>query len=49
MTTIDGKMIKKTEEQYIQEDFARLSKNYKAMLIFYCGLDANEYNRICAC
>ena len=49
MTTIDGTTVKKTEEQYTQEDFTRLLKNYKAMHILYCGLDANEYNRICAC
>jgi len=49
MTTVDGKVVKKTEEQYTQEDFARLSKNYKPMHILYCVLDANEYNRICAC
>jgi len=49
MTIIDGKVVKKTEEQYTQEDYARHSKNYKAMHILYCGLDANEYNHICAC
>jgi len=49
MTTVDGKMAKKTEEQYTQEDFARLSKNYKAIHILYYGLDVNEYNRICTC
>jgi len=48
-TTVDGKLIKKTEDQYTQEDFARLSKNYKAMHILYSGLYANEYNHICAC
>jgi len=31
-----GKTVAKTEEQYTQEDFARLSKNYKAMNILYC-------------
>ena len=25
-TTIDGKVVKKTEDQYTQEDFAKLSK-----------------------
>jgi len=49
MTKVDGKTVKKTEEQYTQEDFARLSKNCKAVYILYCGLDANEYNRIYAC
>ena len=45
MTTVDGKTVKKAEEQYTQENFARLSKNCKVMHILYCGLDANEYNR----
>ena len=39
MRTIDEKTVKKTEEQYTQEDFIRLSKNCKAM-------HANQYNRI---
>ena len=39
--TIDGKTVAKSEEQYTQEDFVRLSKNCKAMHILYCGLDAN--------
>ena len=34
--TIDGKTITKTEDEYTQEDFARLSKNCKAMHILYC-------------
>jgi len=49
MTIVDGKSVKKKEDQYTQEDFAKLSKNCKALHILYCGLDANEYNRICAC
>jgi len=49
MTTIDGKSQLKTEEQYTQDDFAKLSKNFKAMNILYCGLNANEYNRTCSC
>ena len=47
--TIDGKILAKTEDQYTPEAFARLSKHCKAMHILYCGLDANEYNHICAC
>ena len=46
---IDGKSQPKTEEQYTQEDFAKLSKNFKAMNILYHGLDVNEYNCICSC
>ena len=49
MTTVDGKVVKKTEDQYTQKDFAKFSKNCKVMHILYCGLDANEYNLICAC
>ena len=49
MTTVDGKTFKKNEDQYTQEDFAKLSKNCKPMHILYCDLDANKYNRICAC
>jgi len=46
MTTIDRKLVEKTEDQYTQEDFKKLQKNYKFMHILYCGLDANEYNCI---
>ena len=42
MTTLDGKVVKKTEEQYTQEDFVKLSKNCKPMHILYYGLDFNE-------
>ena len=48
-TNVDGNLVEKTEDQYTREAFARLSKNCKAMHILYCGLDANEYNHICAC
>ena len=48
MTTIDGKSQSKTKEQYTQEDFVKLFKNFKAMNILYCGPDANEYNSICS-
>jgi len=37
-TMVDQKSAEKTEEQCTQEDFARLSKNFKAMRILYCGL-----------
>jgi len=48
-TILDGKLVEKTEDQYTREDYARLSKNSKAVHILYCGLDANESNRIYAC
>jgi len=49
MIRVDEKTVKKTKEQYTQEDFTRVSKNCHAMHILYCGLDSNEYNRICTC
>jgi len=49
MTTVDTKIVKKTEEQYTEEDFDRLSKNCETMHILYRSLDANECNRICPC
>ena len=49
MTTIDGKLVGKTKDQCTKEDFAKLSKNCKAMHILYYGLYANEYNYIYAC
>jgi len=49
ITMVSGGTVTKTEDQYTQGDFTRLSQNCKAMHILYCGLDANEYNRICAC
>ena len=45
ITTIDGKLVEKADGQYTRADFAKLSKNCKAMHILYCGLDANKYNR----
>jgi len=49
MPTADGKLVKKTKDQYNQGDFIKLSKNCRAMHVLYCGLDANKYNRICTC
>jgi len=49
MTTVNEKLVKKTEDQYTQEDFVKLLKNCKDIHIPYYGLDTNEYNRICAC
>ena len=34
MITIEGKSVKKNEDQYTQDDFARLSKNCKACLLY---------------
>ena len=48
-TTINGKLVKKTKDQYTQVDFVKLLKICKAMHILYCGLNASEYNCIYTC
>ena len=44
-----GEMIDKPKDQYTSADWEKLTKNSRAKYILYCGLDANEYNRISAC
>ena len=44
-----GEDIDKPKDQYTSADWEKLTKNSKAKHIIYCGLDANEYNRISAC
>jgi len=39
MTIVDGNVVKKTKDQYTQEDFVKLSKKCKAMHILYCDLN----------
>jgi len=44
-----GELIDKPKDQYISADWEKLTKNSQAKHILYCGLYANEYNRISAC
>ena len=44
-----GEDIDKPKDQYTSTDWEKLTKNSRAKHILYCGLDANEYNRISAC
>ena len=39
----------KPEAEYNQTDLENIAKNYKAMNLLYCGLDANEFNRVSSC
>jgi len=39
LATIDEKVVEKTEDQYTQVDFVKLSKNYKDMNIWQVGGD----------
>ena len=41
--------IDKPKDQYTSTNWERLTKNSRAKHILYCGLDANEYNRISVC
>ena len=45
----EGKLVPKTEEEYISTDYKRLEKNAKAMSILQQAIAENETNRISAC
>ena len=49
ITNDKGEELDKLKDQYTTSDWDKLMKNSRAKYIFYCGLDANEYNRISAC
>jgi len=44
-----GQDVDKPKDQYMSTDWDKLIKNSRAKHIFYCGLDANEYDQISAC
>ena len=48
-TTESGASVPKSESEYTQTDLESISKNYRAMNVLYCSLDANEFNRISSC
>lgn len=45
----DGTRVAKSEDEFSQTDLEQVAKNYRAMNLLYCGLDANEFNRITSC
>ncbi|XP_021741936.1 uncharacterized protein LOC110708138 [Chenopodium quinoa] len=47
--TESGITIPKEDSEYTQIDLEKVSKNYRAMNLLYCALDANEFNRVSAC
>lgn len=49
MTTVDGKEIPKAEDKFTQTDLEKISKNFRAINLLYCVLDANKFNRISSC
>jgi len=49
ITNDKGEEVDKPKNQYTTFDWDKLTKNSRAKHILYCGLDANEYNRISAC
>ena len=48
MTTVEGKAMEKTKDQYTNSYFMKFSKKLQAMNILHCGLDPKTYNRICS-
>ena len=49
ITNAKGEEVDKPKDQYTTSNWDKLTKNSRAKHILYCGLDANEYNRISAC
>lgn len=45
----EGKLVPKTEDEYISTDYKKLEKNAKAMSILQQAIAENETNRISAC
>ena len=50
MKTVEGgARVPKLESEYNQTDLENVAKNYRAINLLYCGLDANEFNRVSSC
>jgi len=49
ITIDEGGEVDKPKDKYSTSDWDKMTKNYRAKCILYCGLDANKYNRISAC
>ena len=45
----DGNKIKKSLEEYDEEENREFKLNYRAIYILVCAMDRTEYNRICQC
>lgn len=45
----DGTSFPKIEDESNEIDLEQVAKNYRSTNLIYCGLDANEYNRITSC
>ncbi|XP_021743604.1 uncharacterized protein LOC110709690 [Chenopodium quinoa] len=48
-TTESGAAVPKDDDEFNQTDLENVAKNYRAMNLLYCGLDANEFNRVSTC
>jgi len=50
MKTVEGgARVPKLESEFNQTDLEIVAKNYRAINLLYCGLDANEFNRVSSC
>jgi len=43
------KIIPKPSSAFTHEEIEKVTKNYKASSILFCGLDSNEFNCVSAC
>ncbi|XP_021771739.1 uncharacterized protein LOC110735868 [Chenopodium quinoa] len=48
-TTESGVAVPKNDDEFNQTDLESVAKNYRAMNLLYCALDANEFNRVSTC
>ena len=46
---VDGNKIKKSLEEYDEEESREFKLNSRAIYILVCAMDKTEYNRICQC
>ncbi|XP_021722475.1 uncharacterized protein LOC110689966 [Chenopodium quinoa] len=44
-----GATVPKDDDEFNQTDLENVAKNYCAMNLLYCGLDANKFNRVSTC
>ena len=45
---VDGKEVEKSEEEFSDEDMKKMEQNAKAINIFYCAINPNDF-RISRC
>ncbi len=49
MVTIDNVSVEKPLKDYTGVDFDKLQDNAKALNLLYCGIDAEQFNKVSRC